>query len=58
MYDTKTNDNKGIGTKYYRKCHESMEEEERDRKSGFASCRLPQPENNRNGWISEREEEN
>ena len=56
-YETKTNDNKGIGTKYYGKCHESVEEEERDRKSGFASRLLPQHENNRNGWISDRKEE-
>ena len=33
-----------------------LEEEERNRRSGFASRPLPQPERNRNGWISEEEE--
>ena len=57
MYGTKANDNYGINTKYYGKCHKSVEEEERDRKSGFASRLLPQHEFNINDWISEREEE-
>ena len=56
-YETTTIDNKSIGTKYCGNCHELAEEEERDCKSGFASRLLPQHENNKNGWISEREEE-
>lgn len=57
MYGTKANYNNGIKTKYYGKCHKSVEEEERDHKCGFTSRHLPQHENNRSGWISGREEE-
>ena len=35
---------------------DQLEEEDRNRRSGFASRPLPQPEGNRNGWISEEKE--
>ena len=35
---------------------DSVDEEERNLRSGFASRPLPQHEGNRNGWISEEEE--
>ena len=35
---------------------DQLEEEERGRRSGFASRPLPQPEGNWNGWIREEEE--
>ena len=56
-YETTPNDDKSIGTKYCGKCPEFAEGDERDSESGFASRLLPQHENNKNGWISEREEE-